>query len=754
MVVFSQEETTFSFLYNNVPLSAVLTDLEDSYKVRFSYNDETIKQVNISLDLKDSELKAVLTEITKQTKMEFNFIDERYIFVVKGSLENRPIEQLEGVLIKGYLTQGINKGLNGVFVIEPSRLGLLPGLTEADVLESIQQLPGVVSPNETASGMIVRGGNYDQNSILFDEIPIYHKGHLFGMISPFNPNAVAKISFYNKGAHPRYGERVSSIVKIETTNKISNTSKFSAGFNGIRANAVIEAPIIKNKLGIQTSFSRSFNELYQSVTFDQLAEKVFQDSRILDANTNANSFYFFDTNVKINYLLNEKNNLAISAFYVDNNLDYEVKSTNSKASLFDKLNSNNEGYSFQWKSGWNNKWKSNTKAYVSKYRLNYNFLEFDADLIVSDFKKQNIVFDSGLSTEFFYDITTKQKASIGYSYNLKDVSYAFLESADLSFILDADKSKLKTHALFGNYSYSNKKKIGYSLGFRSNYFPELEKIKIEPRLIVYKRLLKNITLQASGELKNQVISEIEESVASDFSLENKLWRLVDNMAFPIIKSKQASIGFLYSNNGWAIDVDGYYKMIDGLTTLSLGFLNPLDNEYHIGNKRVKGVDVYAKKEINNVKAWLSYTLQNTDSKFNGINNGESFTSSTSIEQTLSTSLAYKLKQFNVAISWNWRTGKPYTKGLFNPDNGIYFDKINTENLPNYHRLDLSSTYNFFFSSSNKLKGTIGFSVRNLYNQKNLLSKEYVGNNGLNDPIKVIDKYALGITPNVLMKVSF
>ena len=45
-------------------------------------------------------------------------------------------------------------------------------------------------------------------------------------------------------------------------------------------------------------------------------------------------------------------------------------------------------------------------------------------------------------------------------------------------------------------------------------------------------------------------------------------------------------------------------------------------------------------------------------------------------------------------------------------------------LPIYHRLDLSSTYNFKMSKHNKLRGKIGLSIRNIYNRKNLISKEY------------------------------
>ena len=109
----------------------------------------------------------------------------------------------------------------------------------------------------------------------------------------------------------------------------------------------------------------------------------------------------------------------------------------------------------------------------------------------------------------------------------------------------------------------------------------------------------------------------------------------------------------------------------------------------------------------------------------------------------------------MAISWNWRTGKPYTEAIVNPETGaISFSKINSKQLPEYHRLDLSSTYHFKFSEESKLNGKVGFSIRNLYNKDNHLSREYSGNNGLNDPIEVIDKTSLGFTPNFIFQLTW
>ena len=89
-------------------------------------------------------------------------------------------------------------------------------LGEADLLKTIQLLPGVQAGMEGFSGLHVRGGGPDQNLILLDGIPIYNADHLLGVFSIFTPEAMKKVTLF-KGSFPaRYGGRLSSIIDIRT----------------------------------------------------------------------------------------------------------------------------------------------------------------------------------------------------------------------------------------------------------------------------------------------------------------------------------------------------------------------------------------------------------------------------------------------------------------------------------------------------------------------------------------------------------
>ncbi len=69
-------------------------------------------------------------------------------------LENYQI--LSEFVVKEYLTTGFTKKDKDI-TIYPKELKILPGLIEPDILQSIQQSPGINSPFETASGIHVRG---------------------------------------------------------------------------------------------------------------------------------------------------------------------------------------------------------------------------------------------------------------------------------------------------------------------------------------------------------------------------------------------------------------------------------------------------------------------------------------------------------------------------------------------------------------------------------------------------------------------
>jgi hypothetical protein len=754
---YAQEKVEKVILLDSVPVSEAFILLEKAFNVKISYADKTVSGKTIFLD-KKSQLKEVLNVLSKKLNLNFEFINDRYIVVTEKDdftfLDETT--KLSEILINSYLAKGITKNKNASFIIKPKELEILPGLIEADVLESLLELPGVISPNETATGLNVRGGTPDQNQIIWDGITIYHSGHFFGMVSNFNPNITNDVVFLNKGVNPKYGERISSVINISTKNKVAEKINIGGGFNGISADIFAEVPIIKDKLSVLVSFRKTYHKLFDTSSFEKIEDKVFQSTEIHSTENSEDTFYFKDQTIKLNYAPNKNNNFSVSYIHIDNDLEHYNENLKNNDTYLDVLDTENNGLSGSWNKIWNPKIKQTIAFSASDFSLNYNYLTFKDSQQNSDFDKRNFVKNTTISTEVNVDLGSQNSALFGFQSVFKDVSYSFKETVhNLKYILDENSNQLNTYSFFTNYKHRTFSFFDFNVGLRANYYRELDEFRIEPRIIILKEIYKNLKMQFTGDIRNQTIHQIDETLISNLSLENKLWRLSDGDNSPIINSQQITVGFLYDHLGWSFDLDTYFKINTGISALKLGFLSSDQNQYNIGDQKISGLDFYLKKDFKHIKSWVSYSFTDIKNKFPTLNNNDYFTANNQIQHAISSSIAYKTRKVQIALGWKWHSGSPYTLSETTALNNTVFNQgINTGRLPNYNRFDFSSIYHFSFSEKSKLQGKIGLSVRNLLDKRNLITREYLGNNTPNSPISQVDRFSLRRTTNFVFRVEW
>ncbi len=134
----------------------------------------------------------------------------------------------------------------------------LPALMgEADIIKSIQLLPGVQSGGEGNSGFYVRGSGTDQNLVLLDEATIYNPDHLFGFFSIFNADAVKSIDLIKSGMPAYFGGRAASILNVYQ--KEGNLKKYEVdgGLGLIFSHLTVQGPIKKNRASFLISARRT-----------------------------------------------------------------------------------------------------------------------------------------------------------------------------------------------------------------------------------------------------------------------------------------------------------------------------------------------------------------------------------------------------------------------------------------------------------------------------------------------------------------
>jgi len=671
-------------------------------------------------------------------------------------------EELNEVILQNYLTSGITIKTDNSFVISPQEFGILPGLVEPDVLHQIQALPGISSVDETVSDINIRGGTNDQNLLLWDGVKMYHSGHFFGLISAFNPYLTESVTVIKNGTNAQYNDGVSGTIALESIDEIKKKPFGGAGINLLSVDAYAQIPISK-KVAIQLSGRRAITDLWSSLTFQEYFKRSFQNSKVSaysvadseNVETSSN-FYFYDYSIKLLYNINEKHELRFSLLNVENELSYteaiELEIETAEEYKTSSLEQTNKAFGLQLTDQWSSRFKTVFNAYYTKYNINASNQELFTEQLL---QQSNEVLETGLKLNTYYSISKNIQLLNGYHFY--ELGITNTEVVNIPAYSRTIKRVLENHSLYSEVNYiSNNKKTFINAGFRLNYIETFNTFIVEPRIQALYKFNKNLSFKIAGEFKSQNATQIIDLQEDFLGVQKRRWVLADNTTIPIIKSKQVSAGFNFKKKHIFIDLEGFYKYVNGITTANQGFQNQNQFIKTSGSYTVKGIEFLINRKTEAFSTWLGYTYNDNTYNFTELTPSE-FPNNLDIRHNISFGNTYTYKKYNFAIGLLWRNGKPYTTPQ--EDNPITIDGFNSyinynspnsANLPNYYRVDFSSTYKF--NLGNKVDAMAGVSILNILNTKNILNTYYkITSEGT---INTIHNVALGTTPNFTFRVSF
>lgn len=740
------------------PLADILSQLEQRFHISFSYADETITKVYVEVPDSSWNLTQTLEFIESQTPLKFTILDHAFI-AITSSIPHQTgfeVQELQEVVVGSYLTSGISRNNNGITSIKPQQFGILPGMIEPDVLQTIQALPGVMSVDETISNINIRGGTHDQNLILWDGIKMYQSGHFFGLISAFNPYLTQHVDVFKNGTSARYGDGVSSVIDMQNANELSHHFKAGVGLNMTHMDGFLVLPLGK-KTELQFSTRRSITDWIDTPTYDSYFDRVFQDTDLTNNGRDLNGtiskderFYFYDVSAKLLVNLTEKDRLRFNFLTISNDVHYREQSTindeNTESNSFLKQNSLSGGATYL--RTWNSKFNTSLQFYGSKYDLDAN----NQDVVNNQrLIQENKVLEYAVKLDTDWFINNHFKLSSGYQFfetgisNLEDVNNPRFKS----YI----KEVVRTHSVYSELKYlSSNLNTNVKVGARANYYEKFDVYKLEPRVSFSQRFLNYFRFELLGELKTQTTSQIIDLQNDFLGIEKRRWILANNESIPIIESKQASAGIHYSQNQLLVSAETYLKHVDNITSRSQGFQNQFQYVKDIGSYEVVGLDVLVNKQFENTSAWLSYSYSENTYQFDIINNGKAFPNNVDIQHAVTFGATHTLGNLKLAIGVNWHTGKPFTEPN-NDDpvigNNVNYNAPNSSNLKDYFRADFSATYRLKLSETTN--AVAGISLWNLTNQENIINSYYKLED---DEVIRIDNTSLGLTPNASLRVSF
>jgi ferric enterobactin receptor len=660
----------------------------------------------------------------------------------------------------------------------PSKIALLPSLGEKDIFRSFQLLPGISASQESSSGLYIRGGTPDQNLVLYDGFTVYHVDHLFGMFSAFNPDAVKDVKLSMGGYEAKYGGRLSSVMEI--TGKDGNEKGFDAGgtIGLISASGFVEVPL-GGKGSILLSGRRSFQSTLYTKLFEQFQSNSNssgpempngrQMNRFVGASTP--SSYFYDLNAKVTFKPNNRDIYSLSFYHGKDVLDNsnEFSFNPGGASLTggrtDLTDWGNWGGSMKWSRRWNDHLYTHILGSYSNYFSNRDMHQESNFSRNGNTTMGNMgILESNDLGDFtikaWNEWKTGKNNQVEYGIEASHYQIDYSNSRNDTLIILDEHARSDLASGFIQDRLTLFERLTLVPGIRTSYYGKTAKFYLEPRMTVNMGITDNIKIKAAwgiyNQFANRIIRDDLESGSRDF------WLLSDGDTLPVGRSEHYSTGVSWENKDILLSGEAFYKKLDGLTEYAIQFVPSFrqfnfDEFFYTGSGVSKGIEFLAQKKTGKYNGWVSYTLQQVLYQFD-IHGTDPFPASQDITQEFKVINLYTWKDWNFSAVWIYGTGKPYTAPLgayqiLLPD-GTAKDYIttgqkNSFRLPDYHRLDLSAQYNF--KLGNMGTATIGASVFNVYNRKNVWYKQF---SVIEGQLIETNVELLGITPNIFLSFKF
>jgi len=656
----------------------------------------------------------------------------------------------------------------------PSEISTLPNLGENDVFSALRRLPGIGGGQDAESGLRIRGGQTDQNLVMFDGISVYHVDHLFGFLSAFNSNVIKNIRVNKGGFDARFGGRSSGVVDITGIDGNKVKPSFQAETTMLGANLLLELPVVKNKASLVFGYRRAFTDFIQSPTYQNIFNNIFNSSLPNTPENNTNVFegenvpdYFFsDLNAKFNFQPSDKDGISLSYYQGQDDLSITFDGSLEDFTRIseDRTDWGNRGGSIKWSRKWNPKLFTYANYGISQYSSNLQAQETflaESDTFSQRFFEQRVdVNDNTFRVDNKYEIDKNSSLEFGWWYTANKI---VSQAQDQSSILQDSSVTGVTNSLYAQYQLKLGK-LESKIGFRAMRYHRKELTLPEPRLSFNYLIHPHVEIKAAYGIFHQVIRRLNER-SLYFSIP-ETWTLADENTIPVLRSDHYIAGVTFNKSSWEVSIEGYHKYERGVVE----FLFPefgiptgsLDQFALNGNRRVFGVDVLVKRGFNNQGITFGYTFIDSQSRYDDINQGVFFDSPgvSNHEFSCIYNLDYKRWDFSAAIVL--ANGVPYTPvlGTFvvTTPNGdeqqfVTIGGINSLRLDWYHRLDISAGYTLPIH-----KGVIqmGISVFNLYDNTAVKYIDYFqiprSNTELFD-LGQRNVLSLGFTPSVFLKLK-
>ena len=640
--------------------------------------------------------------------------------VVNRNIALPPIVlESEEVIVEG---EKIQRKINiqpGKVNLNPRQIKAYPALAEPDIFRVIQALPGVLTSSEFSTGLIIRGGNTDQNLILLDGITVYNPSHLGGVFSNFIVDAVKEAELIKGGYNAEYGGRLSAVLNV--TSREGNRKKFDASANVslLAAQTTMEGPFYKG------AWLLAMRRTY--------IDKALELANDLNLTTTKVPYYFYDLQGHVFSDLSTRDRISIS-FYGGLDDFY-----------FDDLGFNaqwgNQTFSLAYRKLFSDLLIGNFLLATSQFKTLFG-LGGESGLI-----NDNVIDDQTVSANFSY---FQSKSLVWkFGFQAKRLGFDYVSSFGDTTLFRIVRSPyemglyLKTKLPLGE-------KFIFEPGVRLNtYTDQADMFFPDLRLGVKYLLTDDRYINFAIGNYHQFIQTVQDDYNPrilDF------WVAIDSTV-GAGASQQLVLGYEeYIGSSYKIQVEGYYKNLQNMLTFvetrastdeQLSDEQVSDN-FAPSDGSAYGLEVFTQKTTGRLNGWLAYTYSISRKTLDNM----TYFTNWDRRHVFNVIGNYNInKKWDLNWKWTYQSGQAFTPilGYFLEDldygvsgaGTIKFRTIpgdrNSGRYPPFHRLDFSVVRHI--QSKRFEKVDLYFQVINAYDRQNIFRYTYNSGsafNGLDD----------------------
>ncbi len=168
----------------------------------------------------------------------------------------------------------------GVISIGGGIVSKVPSIGEADVLRTVQLLPGVTARSDFTAGYNVRGGESDQNLVLLDGIPVYNPFHFGGLFGTFLEPTVGEVTLHVGGFSAEHGGRLSSVLDVRSAEEERAGVHGTVGLSVLATSVALSGALPDRGTTWSIAGRRTYADAFARLFTDEVLPYHFEDAQL------------------------------------------------------------------------------------------------------------------------------------------------------------------------------------------------------------------------------------------------------------------------------------------------------------------------------------------------------------------------------------------------------------------------------------------------------------------------------------------